>query len=417
MTQAPAPTYHASHAGFAGIIAAVRRNGLPARCLGLLCAFGAAGARAEVIPWLYDVQVPVASQTAAERRQAASGALAELLGRVTGATRLPDRAAIRAALRDAERYALRYKYTTVDPLAGGVDGAPTSLLLDLRFDAEAVLALLRDAQLPIWGSDRPAILVLLAVRRGVTDRTAPVSGRARLSRGQTDGAGAVIGADSADVWRVGLAEQARRRGVALVWPLLDMGDSALTTAAVWGRFWELLEASATRYEPDFILIGRAAPDQAGWTVDWELRSLERYPTSPFDAATDIDSALAVRRGRLSARFQHQAASPEAIAVASADAVADALAARFAVRGGQSRTHWATVYGAATVRGYAALLGYLVSREYIDHVAVRGATPSTLEIGMRTRSDKGQLEELLAQDDRLIAESADGRLRINWLGGR
>ena len=403
----------------------VRRNGLPARCLGLICAFGAASAHAEVIPWLYDVQVPVASQTAAERRQAASGAFAELLGRVTGATRLPDRAVIRAALRDAERYALRYKYTTVDPLAGSVNGAPTSLFLDLRFDAEAVLALLRDAQLPIWGSDRPAILVLLAVRRGVTgrmasgqgERTVPVGSWARRSHDQTDGAGAVIGADSVDVWHVGLAEQARRRGVALVWPLLDMGDSALTSAAVWGRFWELLEASATRYEPDFMLVGRAAPDQDGWTADWELRSLERYPMGPFDAVTDIDSALAVRRGRLSARFRHQAASPEAIAVAVADAVADALAARFAVRGGQARTHWATVYGAATVRGYAALLGYLTSREYIDHVAVRGATPSTLEIGMRTRSDKGQLEELLAQDDRLIVESAGGRLRIDWLDGR
>ena len=75
-------------------------------CLLLTLALGADGA---VVPWLYDVEVPVSSQ--AERQRAARVGLRELLVRVTGLPELPPNAEIRAALREPENYYGRFEFS------------------------------------------------------------------------------------------------------------------------------------------------------------------------------------------------------------------------------------------------------------------------------------------------------------------
>ena len=416
---------------------------------------------AEVIPWLYEAEVPIASQSEADRQHAASVALAQVLTRVTGMANVPLTNHIAAALAAPEHYALSYRFSILEPLpvpipsdlgdlpeAAGPERDADRLRLAVRFDAEAVRGLVRDAQLPIWAADRPVILVWLAVRER--------------------GPGLIVAADAAGDWRRALLAGARRRGLNILLPLMDMTDAGLPAAAVWGRFWAAMEAASGRYRPDLLLAGRAAPSRDGWTADWALRSLRRFEpggvevdgrgplpgasahggdeavvvdvAAGADVAGDADvvdravgtdvaerglelagesrqTVLRVSEGRLGGRFQHQATSPEEIAHLTVDALADALAARFAVRGGADRAFRATVRGAQTLRGYAALLEHLGTREYIDGVDVIAATPKTLEIRLRTRSSFTQLHELLKQDDKLACERNSEGMDITWLGSK
>lgn len=374
------------------------------------CAAFAGAASAETVSWLYDVQVPVASQTEAERARATRQALTEVLIRVTGAAQVPMASGVAAALAAPSRYVLRFKFARAPAATGERPAAPNDrgLLFDVRFDADAVLALLRDAELPIWGANRPVVLVWLAVRGGQRDH--------------------IVAASVDDRWATALRKSARRRGIATVLPVMDLQDQQLPTGAVWGFFWEDVEAASKRYRPDLLLVGRAALGGSGWWTNWELREPARFDAGAYDAAAH--GAAALHASTLgpggeapgdgappNARYHHGPAAPEEAARAAIDHLADTLAARFAVRGGYARAFHATVRGAQTVRGYAALLDHFHTQEYVERVDVLAATPRTLEIRLHTRSDLHQLVELLAQGEQLVVQPAGERMNITWRGRR
>ena len=364
------------------------------------------GASAEPVRWLYDVQVPVASQTEDERQRATRLALTEVLARLTGTAPplTPDEIAV--ALAAPARYVLRYQFASAErPETGNAaatknpdnEARQTGLLLDVRFDPEAVLTLLRDAKQPIWGANRPTVLVWLAVRGDGRDDLVASGPAAALDR------------------------RARQRGVATAWPLLDLRDREVGTATIWGFFWEAIEAASRRYRPDLLLVGRAALGQGGWWTDWELREPARFDSAAFQAgqaghagrAGHATQDTSDARGPLNARFRHQAATLEQAARAVIDDVADTLAARFAVHGGYTRNFQATVHGVRTVRDYASLFDHLNAQEYIDRVDMLAAAPRALDIRLLTRSDVAQLAQLLAQDERLAVRRDSGRLDITW----
>lgn len=352
----------------------------------------AIGVPAEPLAWLYNVQVPVASQTDAERQRATRHAFVEVLGRVTGSAQVPMTSAIAAALAAPARYTRRYQFTSTTPETGLPQPNGNALLFDVGFDPGAVLALLRDAQLPIWGANRPTVLVWLAVRGG--------------------GRNAIVAAGEANTvegWAAALRKRARQRGVALALPLMDLRDLETSTAAVWGFFWEHLEAASRRYGADLILVGRATLGHDGWWTDWELSQLARFDSPTFAAGDEPPTA----GSGLNMRYHHQAGTLQEAARAAVDEVADALAVRFAVRGDSARGFQVTVYGAQTVNGYATLLDHLGAQEYIERVDVLAATPRTLDMRLHTRSDAAQLAELLAQDDRLAVTSAIDRMELTW----
>ena len=353
------------------------------------CALGASALCAEPIPWLYDVRIPVASQTDTVRQRATRQALTEVLVRTTGGARVHMTSAIAEALATPVRYTLRYQFiSTPSPVAGGTSPPSGSgLMFDVRFDADAVLALLREAGLPIWGANRPTVLAWLAVRAPGRDE---------------------VVADAAGGWAAELTKRARQRGIAIALPLMDLRDLEISTASVWGFFWEHIEAASQRYRADLLLVGRAALGRDGWRTDWELRE-------PPRTAGALGATGEHRGPPISARHNRRAESLQDAARAAIDHVADALAARFAVRGDSAQAFQATVHGAQTARGYATLLDHLGGQEYIERVDVLAATPTSLDIRLHTRSELGQLAELLAQDNRLAVTPANGRMEITWLG--
>jgi len=366
--------------------------------LALCLAVGSVSAvAAEVVDWLYDVEIPVASQTDAERSRAAREALDEVLVRVTGMAKLPQVPQVAEALRRPERFYARYEYSRRQPVAQERDSATPATFLQLHFEAAAVLDMLRSADLPVWVANRPTLLAWVAVQR--------------------DGRRSLLSATSASELAAGLQRRARQRGLKLLLPLLDLQDSALAANAVWGLFWEDIHAASARYAPDLLLIGRAVEDvEDNWTADWQLRVLESHSrVAIYDGA-----AVAAPQSQLDGfaeSFGHRAASARETALAALDGAADALADRFAVRGTLGSIP-VVVRGAQTVRGYASLLAHLKSREFIERVDVDAVQPTTLGLRLHSRSNREQLRKLLSMGEQLVVESTpDQPLAVSWRGAR
>ncbi len=315
------------------------------------------------MPWLYDVQVPVRSQIAAERQRAGRIALQELLTRLTGLAQVPHHAEIDAALGAPERFFVSYRFSRRDAMSAAGQGAQE--FLDVSFQPGDVLALLRRAGMPVWSANRPSVLVWLAIERGPTREIV------------------AAGADLA----AALDDRARRRGLQLRMPLMDLADFAIEPADVWGRFSPRLAQASVRYGPELVLLGRAAQTADGrWSSDWDIRRADGKPL-PVD-------------GRFVKRHQ----SAAGVAEQAVDQMADLLAARFAVRGDLVAIP-VRVSGAGSIRDYAALLDHLQSQAYIERVHVDAVRAQTMELRLFVRSGRDQLAELLALGDRFVVEAA------------
>lgn len=347
---------------------------------------GAAGtAWPEVVPWLYDAEVVVASQSDADRRRAAGAALAEVLTRVTGLREIPL-GKVDGAIRESERYYVRYGFATRDIQQQEGGDVARETRLEIRFERDALLDLLRLTGLPVWSADRPTVLVWVVLERHVVSST-PVGAAQEVA--------------------LAMHREARRRGIVLTLPLMDLEDRALSGTDLWGRFWTAIMRASRRYTRDLMLVGRVATNPGGgWSSHWELKS----PSGETE---------------LGATFAHQGSSAAAVAGEAIQRVADVLARRFGVRGGDLDSIALTVRGAQTVRGYAAVLAYLQSREYIDRVDVSAVEPRALHLKLHSRSARDQLVELLLMGG-YLSESrsasptpslAGPGLELVWMGDR
>ena len=361
-----------------------------------LAAYGSA-ASAAVVPWLYTAEAAVRSQSAGDRHRAASTGLAEVLTRLTGLAPLPDHADVASALAAPERFYARYEYVQRQAEAD----APAQVLV-FHFDPGPVLRLLRQADLPVWAADRPRTLAWVVLQQ---------QGERRLIGGAGPLADAIAGS---------LRQRARERGLELSLPLMDLTDAALSPTAVWGLFWEDIDAASARYAPDLLLVGRLRQAVDGWHTEWQLRS--RGAASPvrlYDLPLPAGSTRRNHQGEpVADAFRHDRPTAALAASAAVDGVATTLAERFAVRGALT-TIDAVVSAAQTVPRYAALLAYLQSREYIERVDVHTVRVDAIGLRLHSRSSPAQLRELLGMGNAFAPGAADaaapGALALVWQG--
>ncbi len=405
----------------------------------LCCALSA---QAAVLEWLYEVETPVPSRTPADRHAAAQQALDTMLMRLTGLTEVPREPAIAAALAAPERYYQRYSFVA--------DGGATRLAVS--FAPQALHKLIAEAALPIWAADRPVALAWVVVADDDADTPEPVSGlepddaaagaaptmaaepqeRAAANldvpdAGARDLAGThpppttaldvalrgkspahaqpthsvVLSSASHHPVAIALRKRASERGIEIRLPLYDLEDrDRILPATLWrGYAYTIREASA-RYQPDYIILGRARRGAAGtWLTDWQLW---------FD-----DAELPL-----------QLETPDAAtsAMRAVDAAGDELARRFAVTGADSSFVELEVRGANSVAGYAGLLRHLAGLAYLDRVELIEATADAIKLRVVTRSSREQLGNLLAASNAFeLATDAPSpgnaepmaRLRLLW----
>jgi uncharacterized protein len=319
--------------------------------LALLAAIAAVAPVREVgaarFPNLYQVTV-APDPTAANQRAAAEAlALAKVLVRVTGD---------RNAAFDTRLQALLADPNLVNSYGDSPAGRAQK---QVGFNARIVDSALKSLSWPVWGSERPLILVWIAIDDGV-------GGRAILGANDPGPETSPTMVELLATIRADLDAVADERGLLLALPLLDLEDlNAVTFLDIWAGYEDRLSLASTRYRADAVLIGRVRPGVLGNEVQWLLLK---------DGERSALTGITLRDGL--------------------DSVADLYAGEFGVVGDAS-TARLTVLDVGSLDDYGKVMSYLDGLSVLQSVDVESFERGVLSLRVRARGDARVIERVLA----------------------
>lgn len=341
--------------------------------IGLVTMMGRANA--VILDDLYVAEVLTDSQSDLQRRRDAAAGLRQVLIRVSGDLKADERPEVAAALRSPERYYTEFSYRRGDA-SGAEDADELQQLMQIRFEPSLIVELLCDAELPVWGSNRPSVLFWIAKESG----------------GQRE----VVGEASLGAFAQSIRQQAQVRGVPTYFPLWDLEDAGtVTPSEIWGRFLDDIEAASERYSPDKILVARVEQRYAGqWHVDWS-----------FGGNGDW------RVGSLLSESQSEAA------IALVNEIAARLSAQYAASSSKNAISL-KVEGISSIAALANVERYLNRLSSVLNVQLRAVKGDLVTFELSTEGDLQQLVDLMALDRDLLLLNQDlrsGTLWYRWSG--
>lgn len=204
---------------------------------------------------LYQASVNVDSQSSRERSDALKKAMQAVMLKVGGQVSVLDHDVLQEALKIANTYITQYHYkqsSTATSLLG-----VNQLSLVVSFDENKINKLFSQANLPIWGSLRPQILLWLIDEQGLH--------RTIISNSKTV-SGTEVNFSSV------VSEFSHQRGLPILMPLMDFDDAnQITLSDLWGRFEEPIRHASARYAPEAIVVMRVSNSSlVGLTSESEL---------------------------------------------------------------------------------------------------------------------------------------------------
>ena len=327
-----------------------------------------------VVDDLYVAEVLVADESSRQLRNGARAGLLQVLVRVSGTLKVEESSLVRSSLRNPAAYYYQYSYETTDQTLLLGESEVNAKILRLHFEPSAIARLLRDANQPIWGNNRPSVLLWVAVSEGQSRR--------------------ILGeADSSEVVAV-LVDQARLRGLPVTFPILDIEDASQVSAAeVWGAFLERIDGASDRYNPDSVLTARIQGEQGeNWLGRWSYRTA--------DAWESLESA---------------GYSSDELIRGMVNQLADVLAGRFALGSSRARIRL-KVENVENVTQYAAVTRYLEELTPVVSSSIVALDGDIAEFELETEGQYLQLIEIIKLDERLLLLSKDERnekLRYRW----
>ena len=206
--------------------------------------FIAPAASAVEMASLYTAQVPLDPKKNDPRAVAYESALKQVLVRVSGSEPSANQEMFELLFPNPAAYVVQFR-----------PGADDTLFVS--FDGEAVESMLRRSGQTVWGSERPLTVVWLAVDWGQGEREI-------IAADDPED----IGDDARSVdlnrlLRERVLEVAERRGLPIVFPLLDTEDlQNVAFSDIWGGFDDQLLEASKRYEANSILVGRVRPESS-----------------------------------------------------------------------------------------------------------------------------------------------------------
>lgn len=321
---------------------------------------------------LYEAEMLVPDQSRGERGMAMSAALAEVVAKVSGRPDARLQPKVSRAISRPAQLLQQYRYRSLPndmPMDGVLGDDPQRVFF--RFDKRAVDKLLRDSGLPVWGATRPSVLAWIAVED---------AGRRYL-----------LGADDAEALRLLVEEEANRRGLPLLLPLLDLQDQQqVGFADVWGRFREPVLQASRRYQTEALLMGRMyrLPDE-GWQAEWWI-------------VEDTESES----------WQSAGVLPVEV-VADGMAVAlDWLAGRYAGQGvqGEEGQLLVTVRELRNLADFARVERYLQSLQQVAQVSARQVTRDRVDFVLVLEGPPEGIAQTIALGQLLVPDAAGEAVR-------
>ncbi len=325
-------------------------------------------ANAVEVGGLYETSVPVEGQEAEQRSVAIMEALAQVLTKVTGHRDIVARGELEEKLKSAASYVRQYRYDQ----AGG-----EGQRLKVQFDEQAVNRLLHEQGMPVWGGNRPLVLVWLGLEKYERRRVA------------------VPELDSDLFAQVEAAMH--QRGLAAAFPLMDLTDrAALPVEELWGDLATNVRQASQRYEADLILVGRLTlKENQGWLSHWTL-----YPVTGASS------------------WKGQGADQQQVVTLGVQTLADQLANKYAPireRGEQSRIQ-IHVAGIQQLDDYERVNDFLLKLDSVDQADLSHAEPDAVVYELVITSGKEVLQQEIALGSLLQSEPRPAGQETDTTGG-
>lgn len=326
---------------------------------------------------LYQQRVAVENESETERDRAYQTAFRQMIVKVTGDDRWLEQARIESAATSAGDYVQAFAYTT-EAAAGRIAG---QRFIEVQFSAPLINQLLASGDIPVWGSNRPSVLVWMVLQD---------------AGGQRSMLGPETSPEIIEIMR----RFGEQRGLPIIFPLLDIEDRRnLSTDAVWTQDELAIRAASNRYDPDSILAGRLLFTATGELVGlWQFLFMgETEVFDGFDA--DLEAYLEQPLSRITS----------------------SLSSYFALvpgaQGGQSVR--LRVDGVRDFTDYSALIDYVRGIGLVQLVNIVSVDGERLELVLDLQGDADQLFNLIALDrDMLPVNASDGAgsnlLHYRWM---
>ncbi|MGB5406348.1 MAG: DUF2066 domain-containing protein [Thiogranum sp.] len=320
---------------------------------------------------LFKVEVTAGGRDARSRDAALGEALGQVLVRITGSTESLSKSTLKPLFKNPSRFAQQYRFREIP---AETPGQAEHLRLWVQFDGVALAREVREAGLPYWGSERPDVLLWLAI----DDR-----GRRYLV---SDNSGGSVARS--------LSQSAYRRGLPLTLPLMDLEDQrAVQFTDVWGGFVGALESASQRYRPQVILVGKLGRSGAsgGWRGSWDLLGAGGQQSWTSHAA-NLEAAVEQGIGEASEWLALQYA-----VVATGEVVRSLL-----------------VEGVQGLEDYARVSKYLASLTPVEQVQVARVNGREVEFSLNLNSEERNLLQVITLGRVLqaIEDPSTWRFRLN-----
>ena len=237
---------------------------------------------------LYSVKLAVDSETKQQRLVASRKALETVFIRVTGDNDAVKKYPLLAEnIATADQLLARYSYykdskpsahyETNQVMTKNVritasrmleHAQSSQLMIEFSFKPEAVKQLLMSASAPFWQASRPEVLIWLVVQEGA-ERT-------------------IVNSELSPSHFSRLEVAARRRGIPVVQPLLDLEElSNLNENDIWASSMDKIIASSDRYSHGAVLTGKISRRTSGqWYGQWTL-SYQNSEQVEFFSGSDL----------------------------------------------------------------------------------------------------------------------------------
>ncbi|GAB3094924.1 DUF2066 domain-containing protein [Aestuariicella hydrocarbonica] len=320
-------------------------------------------ASAETVANLYQQRELVVGQGSSERLRAMSEALSTVLVRVSGQPAVLQSDQVKQALSSPEGYMEAYRYesgsTTVE--RDGQQVPATTIVLN--FSRAGVEGLLRQAQLPLWPANRPSVLVWV-VKDDFNQGRRLVS---LQDEGELSGA---------------VKEAARRRGLPVVTPLLDLEDQvSIKPDDLWALNTDAIMQASERYKADAVLVGRYSQASSGqWLSAWTLFHKQKQQV-----------------------FDRERAEEAALLTDALDATSDYLADIYSINtnGARAGTVVMEIDQIQDFSEYVKTLSYLTDLDMVRQLDLLAVDGAKLQLMLKMDGDVALLANALELDNRLV----------------
>lgn len=262
--------------------------------IGFASALFARPAAAVEATGLYRVTLPVADRSQGVRDAAFQQALEQVLVKVSGDSRIGSQPPAQQALKNPANYVQQFAYHEKQGAAAvagtAANGAASSGGLDLqvRFDPVAIDRLLTSSNLPLWGRERPLVILWVGVSRGNGQRF-------------------ILGSESDSPHpnaTKAVEQAAQARGLPIFLPLMDLQDQgAVNFSDLGGGFMGPILKASTRYDANAVLAGVVRPVDGQWSGQWQLEfnnQTQQWSSSGASEAQALAAAISGAADRLAA---------------------------------------------------------------------------------------------------------------------